>query len=219
MAQSRSTSIATELFISRVEHKTLTEAVKEYFKVCGQGFALLYSPKAAYLARLESDNRFVVSPGKEPEPTDFTEQDWRYVFEARVFNETAELRWLNRENGKGAVVVLCEDDSLKFFDVNPEALKTTVEEDGELKEKELVGTVKQTYLIWGQSAGASEHGWTRSAEARIGSFFVPLSGVTAEDLKQSEKPRAQFTVVEYLGAYEDGNVAVAEERLLNIELA
>ena len=43
--------------------------------------------------------------------------------------------------------------------------------------------------------------------------LVPIKGITKEN------QRAQFRAIEYLGEYEDGNVAVAEERLMSIEIA
>lgn len=208
MAQVEPEIVETKLFFRRVESKTLTEAVAEYFKVYGEGFALLYSPKAAYLAKLKSENLFVASSGQETAPVNLGENDWQNVFEARVFNNIAELRWLNEASGKGAAVVLCDKDSLEFFGVKPESFKTNV--NGE--EKDIVDANEQTYLLWGQSTDKSQpNGWTQFAEARIGSFFVPVKDIT----KKNE--RAQFRAIEYLGEYEDGNLAVCEERLIGIE--
>lgn len=67
----------------------------------------------------------------------------------------------------------------------------------------------QNYLFWGQSTGYSKSDWTEFAEARIGAFFVPLKAV-------KEKVYAQFTAVEYLKEFEDGNMAVVDERLKGI---
>jgi len=76
-------------------------------------------------------------------------------------------------------------------------------------EKDFVDTVDQKYLLWGQSTGKSNENWTQFAEARIGAFFVPIPNV-------ADKGYAQFTAVEYLKEFEDGNVAVFEERLTGI---
>jgi CRISPR-associated protein (TIGR03984 family) len=208
MAQTESTNVNVKVFISRAEGKTLGKAVTEYHKNFGEGLALLYSPKACWLAKLESDGSFVASRGKEDKPMALASEDLQSVFEARVFNAKAELRWLNEVGGSGAAVVLCVDDAHNFFGMKPVLFKTKINDE----EKELIDTIEQTYLLWGQSVGAATGDWTQFAEARIGSFFVPLKDVTAPN------KRARFTAIEYLGEYEDGNVAVAEERLTGIEI-
>ena len=66
----------------------------------------------------------------------------------------------------------------------------------------------QNYLLWGKKNGASLNGWTQFAEARIGAFYVPVT--------LTNKEYAVFEAVEYLKEFEDGNVAVFEERLTGI---
>jgi CRISPR-associated protein (TIGR03984 family) len=68
----------------------------------------------------------------------------------------------------------------------------------------------QNYLFWGQSTGKPNGEWTEFAEARIGAFFVPLKTV-------KDKGHAQFTAVEYLKEFADGNMAVVDERLTGIK--
>ena len=63
------------------------------------------------------------------------------------------------------------------------------------------------YLFWGKKNGEPSNGWTEFAEARIGKFFVP---------KEINSEYAQFTAVEYLKEFKDGNVAVFDERLTGI---
>lgn len=77
-------------------------------------------------------------------------------------------------------------------------------------DKKFAGTIDQSYLLWGQSTGKADGDWTEFATARIGSFYVPLSKVPHQGY-------AKFTAVEYLKKYEDGNVAVVDERLTGIE--
>jgi CRISPR-associated protein (TIGR03984 family) len=198
------------LYLSRTkedEVRRLDAALEDFVKGFGDAFpaetyAVLYAPGSCFLAKV-SGARFQSRKGE----IDAVKEA---VFEARVFNDTAELRWLNQANGMGPTVVLCENNSRRFFGVDPQPFGTKV--GGE--NKPLAGTIKQTYLLWGESVGASLEGWTQFAEARIGSFFVPIAGV-----RDDKKRRAQFTAIEYLGEYEDGNVAVAEERLTGIELA
>jgi CRISPR-associated protein (TIGR03984 family) len=205
-----SKSVETKLFISRAEKKTLAEAVTSYVAAFNGKFekavALLYAPHECFLAVVDKNGKLWGidrdSKSHDQAKIDVTQQA---IFEARVFNESAELRWLNEADGKGAAVVLSESNEKKFFDKEAEAFLPS--------RKELVGRIDQTYLVWGQSTGASQNDWTQLAEARIGSFFVPVDGITKAN------QRAQFTAFEYLGEYEDGNVAVAEERLIGIKVA
>jgi CRISPR-associated protein (TIGR03984 family) len=198
------------LYVSRTKHgeiKRLDEALGGFVQGFGNDFptetyAVLFAPGSCFLA-VVSDAKFHSSNGE-------IDVGKEAVFEARVFNHAAELRWLNQANGDGPAVVLSRHNSKKFFGVVPEPFVTKVNE----QEKKLVGAIEQSYLLWGESVGASlESGWTQFAEARIGSFFVPIAGV-----KANRKRRAQFMAIEYLGEYEDGNVAVAEERLTGIEI-
>lgn len=195
MATVESKIVETKLFISRATaKKSLLEAINDSGATFHRAFALLYAPHQCFLAKVNS--------GKFEDYKGEIEVEKEAVFEARVFNPTAELRWLNKENGTGDAIVLCEDETKKFFGVEPQAVdKIYARIDP-----------PQTYLLWGESVGASSNGWTKFAEARIGSFAVPLDNIAA-----NPKQRAQFTAIEYLGEYEDGNVAVAEERLTGIQ--
>lgn len=195
MAEVESKVVETELFISRAsELIELADAMTACAPAFHSAIALLYAPHKCFLATVNNSNRFQDKNG---------EVDTSAVFEARVFNKTAELRWLNKENGKGEAVVLSEDSKAGFF-------------GGESKGDDKIYAKidpPQTYLVWGQSFGASDgSGWTRFAEARICAFFLPLAGIT-----ENKKERAQFTAVEYLGEYEDGNIAIVDERLTGIE--
>lgn len=194
------------LYTSRTRDEkqiTLTDAVDSFVKGFGENLpektsAVLYAPGKCHLAILRG-REFQDANGKI---------DTASVFEARVFNEKAEMRWLNKANGDGMAVVLCEDNTKKFFNANAVPFKPM--------NRELVGTIEQTYLLWGESLGPSLNpDWTRFAEARIGSFYVPVSD---DKISDENKVRACFTAIEYLGVYKDGNVAVAEERLAGLEI-
>jgi CRISPR-associated protein (TIGR03984 family) len=162
---------------------TLADALNNY-KDQGflgeKAFAILYTPQHCHLALVDNTGKFFNQAGE------FIPQG---VFEARIFNDKAELRWLHESNGKGRFAIISDSS----FPNN-------------------AGTIKQTYLLWGESMGPSQNGWTEFAEARIGSFLVPVAGLSAE-----KKCKAQFTAIEYLGEFEDGNVAVVDERLTGIE--
>lgn len=161
--------------------KTLAEAIEEYKAFLGDGekaYALLYTPRDCHLALVNKEGKFFNQDGE------FSPQS---VFEARVFNAQAELRWHNESNGSGKMAIISEANF-------PDA----------------VGTIPQKYLVWGQSTGETKGDWTQFATARIGSFYVPLPNVPDKDY-------AKFAAVEYLKTYGDGNVAVVDERLTGIE--
>lgn len=87
---------------------------------------------------------------------------------------------------------------------------TVIISDASFAGDDFVGKLDQRYLLWGQSADKSQNGWTTFATARIGAFHVPV------ELEPNET-YARFTAVEYLKRYDDGNVAVVDERLTGIE--
>jgi CRISPR-associated protein (TIGR03984 family) len=172
--------------------------------------ALVYTPSHCFVAVL-NDGRLWRTRGREV-PLD-------QVFEARVFSCRAELRWLHRSNGDGGAVLLSED---------PDCLSecgNTLTEDVSLTALE---TVKHTYLLWGKGVNVETDGWSLLTEARIGKLWVPLTGLG--------DGRAHLSAVEYLAEYDGsgtvvgngrpagmenrhGNVGVAEERLLTLEVA
>jgi CRISPR-associated protein (TIGR03984 family) len=121
------------------------------------------------------------------------------VYEARVFHERAELRWLrDPRHDSGHTTVVLTDGSCAAdlpslpFDVP------------------LVGLLQQTYVLWGETGDEMPAaGWTRLTTARIGTLDVPIAGV-----RQNE--RVAIRSVEYLGRLAHGNVAVVEERLCGL---
>ncbi|WP_131739030.1 type III-D CRISPR-associated protein Csx19 [Actinomadura roseirufa] len=121
------------------------------------------------------------------------------VFEARVFDGRAELRWLVDTAGRGAAVVLSEDP-----DVLPAAFTAR-------EPLEAAGTVEGGYLLWGKAAGTSD-GWTTFTRERIGRLRVP-----------GEFPagaHAALTTREYIARDPDhGNAYIAEERLVSFEVS
>lgn len=119
------------------------------------------------------------------------------VYEARVFNDAAELRWWNdpAEARHRAAVLTEEPNSPVGWQLRDPIT--------------IAGTIAQTYLLWGRRSDAPAHlpsGWTRLTTARIGSLDVPAAG----------EGRFEICAREYLKVFEDGNVAVAEERLLAV---
>ena len=120
------------------------------------------------------------------------------VYEARVFHEDAELRWWNDPasgNHRSAL--------LSGISMTPEGWKQS-------EPIPVHATQPQTYLLWGKSAGTPSPDWTRLTAARIGELMVPVS---------LGAKRYALRAIEYLGEYEDGNIAVREERLVALQPA
>lgn len=156
--------------------------------------ALLYSPRLCQFARLvQSENQIELRNPKN-QPIDLSN-----VFEARVFNTDAELRWLNQFNG-GQVVLLSEHEThLDGY----ESVETLTD----------LEPLHQTYLLWGEGwtkPNTWGEGWSRLTLARIGSLPAPISGI-------ERKQFVGLKVREYLKADDYGNMSVVEERLLGLE--
>lgn len=174
---------------------TLPEAIKNCASALSngsEGVALLYSPVYCQFAKLQLNGTLTNSQGKSV--------DLSPAFEARVFNKTSELRWLNESNSKGQAVLLSELDISGYLtDCIPDL--------------QILDTIPQDYLLWGRGAeNSSNPGWGKLASARIGSISVPVTGLTANK-------RVYLKAREYLGEVDEyGNVAVVEERLTELEV-
>ena len=122
------------------------------------------------------------------------------VYEARVFHERAELRWLrDPRHESGHVTVVLTDGSCV---VDLPALPLEVP---------LVEVVEQSYVLWGRPAAdpGRASGWTRLTAARIGGLDVPR-----DDVRDGQ--RVAIRSLEYLGRFAHGNVEVVEERLCGL---
>jgi CRISPR-associated protein (TIGR03984 family) len=175
------------------EDRPLEESVTWFAAHFGECSGLFYLPDNCFLAKVEQNGIITASSGKEDQLRTLGPVDLDAVFEARLFNERAELRWLRTSPEVGVKVVISEENVGDRI-------------------AEIYGKIEPAngYLIWGQSLGTPADKWTRFGEARVGPFFVPLADV-------KEKKYARFTSVEYVGEYEHGNVAIAEERLTGVE--
>lgn len=193
------------LYTYTAKDLTLAASVEKFCKKMAgdvKSYALLYAPRYCQLAIVESSNAaFQISVVEKREPNKletmvFDETD---VFEARIFNSRAELRWLQEADGKGRASVISEDGALSVFDVEP-------------SEESITESYPQQYVVWGKSTDAPEiKGWTQFATARIGALEVPVSNV-------GKRGAACFTALEYFKEYEDGNVGVCDERLTGIQV-
>jgi len=165
--------------------------------------ALLYDPELCRFRRLEDDGRLTGPSGAEESLTALGR-----VFEARVFNDTVELRWVKDPagTGTGRAAILNELEANTERSPQSHAWRPL-----EFKYA-IVGTLKQTYLLWGE--GMAEQlaaGWSTLATPRIGALPVPISGVGRNE-------RVLLHTIEYLAEYEHGNVAVFDERLVKLEV-
>jgi len=120
------------------------------------------------------------------------------VFEARVFNEHTELRWLN-DADSGRTVLLSEDPT-----VLPAAFTR-------LDPVEATGTIEGGYLLWGKAVQSSD-GWTTLTTERIGSLRVPG--------EFGRGSHVALATCEYIARdAEHGNAYIAEERLMSFGLS
>ncbi|TVU52890.1 MAG: TIGR03984 family CRISPR-associated protein [Arthrospira sp. PLM2.Bin9] len=172
----------------------LDQAVESCQNCLEGAIALLYSPSSCQIAKL-SETQLIKSDGSV-----IDSQLLEDVFEARVFNQNCELRWLNRLDGEGEAVLLSESEqSIQGF-YSHEPIKCE--------------RLQQQYLLWGEATNTvTTQGWQRLAEARIGKLDIPLDG------KLKEKQRVYLWTLEYLAKIDDnfGNFSVIEERLVKLE--
>ena len=178
------------------ENLSLMEAIAQCSKVLKGAIALLYSPQSCQLLQL-TNQKFQYPDGKEKDAHELSD-----IFEARIFNEQCELRWLNHSYGQGKAVLLSESEQSiqDFIALDPISCECR----------------NQEYLLWGQKAKnqPNQEGWQILSEARIGKLNIPLS----ETIKEDE--RVYLQSCEYLSNKFDqyGNYSVIEERLVKLEV-
>lgn len=174
---------------------TLAEAVQSCSQFLQGAIALLYAPQRCKVAKF-TENQFQDSDGNSIAPKFLAN-----VFEARIFNQNCELRWLNRLNGEGDAVLLSESEqSIDEFSSH---------------ESNFCESLEQQYLLWGEAAKSSPkpHDWQRLASARVGKLDVPI-----DQTLEGEK-RVYLSSLEYLAEIDQfGNFAVIEERLVSLEV-
>ncbi|TYB45553.1 type III-D CRISPR-associated protein Csx19 [Actinomadura chibensis] len=166
----------TTLHVATRDGLTFAEAMER----APDGFALLTTPWRYEIVTTDEARR------STPEG----------VFEARVFDEHTELRWLD-DAGSGRTVLLTE---------RPAALPAEFTRHDPM---ETIGTIKGRYLLWGKAVHSSD-GWTTLTTERIGSLRVP--GVFGRG------GHVALATREYIARdAEHGNAYIAEERLLSFE--
>lgn len=175
----------------------LNEAVRNCKDILEGAIALLYSPDSCKFLWLKN--------GEFEYPSKQEKEHHRLdtVFEARVFSQDYELRWLNRNNGRGDAVLLSESNrEIKNFS---------------LLIPKRCEAIEQKYLLWGEPIINPENiqeGWQRLAEARIGKLNIPIT----ENLIDKQQ-RVYLKSCEYISTVDHyGNVGVIEERLVQLEV-
>lgn len=193
---------------------TFPESLKQCAALLHNAAALLYTPKWCGFAQFDGEGNLIAADGKSAARfTDKPEAFVSTVFEARVFNEQVEMRWLHESEGKGRAVLISDDGE----DANLDDYFSETPQVSELpKLDQIIKTLPQTYLLWGEGVVVPEGdglgGWSRLTTARIGRLHVPIKDVTSG--------RVHLIAMEYLAEVDNhGNVAVIEERLLRLEQA
>lgn len=191
------------------ENITLLQALEKCRDVLAEAIALLYAPTHCLFAQVsDASNQAVELLNANGQAIDLTD-----IFEARIFNPTAELRWLNDNNGSGKAVLLSEDAAISAYLATSIVEVPNLELAG-LPEQSLQNFLDQTYILWGrgmqQTPANLSRGWSRLASARIGKLDVPI-----ENVKHPQY--VKLKVREYLQTVDEhGNVAVVEERLIKL---
>jgi CRISPR-associated protein (TIGR03984 family) len=183
---------------------SLAEALEQTSAQLQEAIGLFYSPQACTLGRIDSHGKV--------EKLQQTKQKWQIqpfedlnsVFEARLFNPTAELVWLNSTTAENGKAVLITDIGIdKVFEPN-----------GELTAYE---ALDQSYLIWGKYderatdtlTEAEKSRWSIVSTSQIGQLAVPKE-------YEHNKDHMVLKVREYLVIDDYGNAYVKYERLLNL---
>jgi len=175
----------------------LAEALRAFPTGSHGPVALVYTPSWCGFATLK-DGALIDSAGRAIEG----------AYEVRVFDDRAELRWLNNPaaNGTGTATLLTADAGTKCPPDWEPAERNTKMPD--------IGTNGLTYLLWGEHAAPPQplrDGWSMLGLARIGALPVPLA-----DVKTGQ--RVVLTAVEYIAADEFGSAFVFEERLTGLAI-
>ncbi len=188
--------MSANLFVYTRQKLALNQALSAFAALidANGATAILYSPRRCQLAILANG----ALQGSDGQPVDTCS-----VFETRVFNDTAELRWLNDPSPERChrAVILTEQD-----------VATKLDGWSYEPRNDVIDTLPQTYLLWGEGTGrAVGNGWSELATARIGGLRVPVGNV-------GKNQRVLLHSVEYIVEAEHGNAVVFDERLVKLEV-
>lgn len=177
------------LYRQTLESVRLEDALKGFAAELPEATALLYSPAWCRLVRWQEGA--LHGPGQ-------ASIDCRAVFEARIFAEAGELRWLHESGGRGRASYVAE--------ARPSVTM------GTLHEQPCIDRLEQGYLLWGSAQSVDANaGWARMALARVGAFDVPVR-------EAQPGKRVRLKTIEHLARAEHGNTIVCDERLVGLEV-
>lgn len=184
------------LYYQTTEEIRLYDAIQDSSDFLDSAVGLLYSPQACFLIKLHRGR-----DSTEIETSSDVDIDLAFVFEAKIFNSLAELRWLHQDEGYGKAVLLSEEN------------RGTIWQESE--SLTAIATIQQQYVLWGEGKenatdSQPKPGWSRLVANRIGYLDVPISEVPANG-------KVILTSREYLQEGSYGNVFVCEEKLNSYE--
>ena len=136
------------------------------------------------LVRLDKD-RLVTRIDSEVVTVEGLDESW----EVRLFDDSEEMHWMSRQGTGTGRCVVRSDAAAKA-----------------LHQKPL--TEPSRTLLWGQISEVPGDGWVRLSDARIGSFWAPVTAGQAPALGGY----VAFLVREYLSHDEYNNYFIADER-------
>lgn len=207
--------MSASFFIYTQQKLTLPESLAVFTNIFNsqEAIAILYSPQRCVLAKLIQGELC----DDQGQPVEMSS-----VFEARIFNETAELRWLNdprpEKHHRTVILTEYEQSTLGSWQLEKKELahsQTQAKDANKVDSKwnpNVITKLNQTYLLWGEGTGKTlSVGWSELATARIGSLLVPVAG-----LKKNQ--RVLLHSVEYIVAAEHGNAVIFDERLTKLEV-
>jgi CRISPR-associated protein (TIGR03984 family) len=194
-------STTTTLYSYQAKDLTFAEAISACGDQLEGAISLLYSPSACRLLKLV-DGEF-----QDAEYQSIKDSELMDVFEARVFTEDCELRWVNYKAGRGPSVLLSPaEQTVKQFTLL------------EAREYEIL---EQKYLLWGKKAKnqPSQEGWQRLSEARIGNRDIPYPEKLTDEQRICLITHEYMAELIYQGKDREirGNYTIIEERLVKLQ--
>lgn len=187
------------LYTYSIDSISLSQSLQNSKNYLIDAIAVLYSPEECIFARFDNNELKRFNHKSHKEEVICTD---KFIFEARIFNENCELRWLNKSNGKGRAVILLDSQAESISPVWNINSPT-----------EYITQLPQKYLLWGEKTLDKNNNfnldhWKTLSSARIGTFSIPLK----QELSINQ--RVYLKTCEYFQKIDDhGNVSVIEERL------
>jgi CRISPR-associated protein (TIGR03984 family) len=154
------------------------------------GIALLYSPNWAKIVRVKDGKFDCMQDGK------FDENELPSVFEAKIFNEDIELRWVNKDGEVGVSTTLNEVGN------------------GDSNHPIRLSDERSKHLLYGklQNNGKMENGYVTIFDEKVGRIKVPVDN----DFVFSEGNLAFECYEYYLLDEKYGNARVIDTRFIGI---